>query len=388
MDLKFLSKNEPDFGLFVDVLKGIRIASTVLSAELLVDEEIKKIILLDYLDNEYYPPPVSQWGDNTFNLNAYSEKKKAYKKYYGSTINFYRKMGYSLLADMTFISNFESLNSVVNKIADTSQLNKGFRHWAVEDKGMIKTWDDFETFPWKIAEDLNNEYLELLDSIKQMLPDGMKIGVIASLFEELLEWIFGYQNFFYLLVDNGGLVKAVCDKVGEIMLNFYDSVINHESVGCIFHADDLGYKTGTMLSIKDLNSLIFPWFKKYADIAHKSNKPFYLHSCGKRDEIMDLLINDIGIDAIHAFEDVSYPVIQYKETWGEKVGIIGGADVDKITRYDEKDLRDYIDKILNSCALKGRYVFGSGNSIPNYVPVNNYLVMMDECNKWSKNNLI
>ena len=385
--MDFINKNELDFDLLVDVLKGIRTAPGVLNAEVLIDEEIKEKILVDYLNDAYCPPPISQWGDNAFKLNAFSEKKKAYKKYYQSTINFYRKMGYSLFADMTFISNFESINSIVNKTDDTAQLNKGIRHWAVEDQGMIKTWDDFEKFPWKLADDLNCEYIELLDIIKQLLPDGMKIGVIASLFEEPLEWIFGYQNFFFLLTDNRDLVKAVFDKVGEIMLNFYRSVIDHESVGCIFHADDLGYKTGTMLSLKDLNELVFPWFKKYSEIAHNSNKPFFLHSCGKKDEIMDILIDDIGIDAIHAFEDVSYPIIKYKEIWGEKVGIIGGADVDKLTRLGEQDLRDYVRKILDFCVLKGRYIFGSGNSITNYIPVKNYLIMLDECNKWSEKNI-
>jgi len=387
MELNFIGKNEPDFELLVDVLKGIRTAPQVLNAELLIDEEIKEKILVDYLNDKYYPPPVSQWGDNTCRLNDYSEKKKAYKKYYQSTISFYKKMGYSLVPDMTFISNFESLNSILNKTNDTAQLNKGSRHWAIEGTGMIKTWDDFEKFPWKITEDLNKEYLELLDTIKYILPEGMKIGVIGSFFEEILEWIFGYQNFFYLLVDNRELVKAVCDRVGEIILNFYKSVINHESVGCIFHADDLGYKTGTMLSVKDLNSLIFPWFKKYSETAHKSNKSFFLHSCGNKDEVMDIFIDDIGVDVIHSFEDVSYPVIKYKEIWGEKVGIIGGIDVDKIVRLYEQNLRKYIRKILDFCIPKGRYAFGSGNSIPNYVPVKNYLIMLDECDKWAEKNI-
>jgi hypothetical protein len=30
------------------------------------------------------------------------------------------------------------------------------------------------------------------------------------------------------------------------------------------------------------------------------------------------------------------------------------------------------------CGGRGRYVLGSGNSIPNYIPVENYLAMVDE----------
>ena len=64
------------------------------------------------------------------------------------------------------------------------------------------------------------------------------------------------------------------------------------------------------------------------------------------------------------------------------MGIIGGVDVDKLTRYDEKSLRMYIREILQVCTEGGRYVFGSGNSIANYIPVKNYLIMLEEAQNW------
>ena len=115
MDLEFMKKNEPDFKLLVDVLKGVRNVPRVLVAELLIDEEIKERTLIDYLDDIYNPPPIPEWGDKKFNLKAYLKKKQAYKEYYRSTINFYRKMGYSLIADLTFIKNFNSLNTIIVK---------------------------------------------------------------------------------------------------------------------------------------------------------------------------------------------------------------------------------------------------------------------------------
>jgi uroporphyrinogen decarboxylase len=174
----------------------------------------------------------------------------------------------------------------------------------------------------------------------------------------------------------------VFDKVGAIMLRFYQSVIAHEAVGCVFHADDLGFKTGTFLSIDDLQRLVFPWFRKYASLAHEYGKPFFLHSCGNKERIMDILIDQVAIDGIHSFEEASYPVAAYKKRWGRRVGIIGGVDVDRLTRLNEEDLRAYVRKVLEVCLPGGRYVLGSGNSIPNYLPVGNYLAMLDEAGKW------
>lgn len=97
---------------------------------------------------------------------------------------------------------------------------------------------------------------------------------------------------------------------------------------------------------------------------------------------MDILINDVGVDAIHSFEDASYPVIKTKEEWGNKTGIIGGVDIDKLVRLDEISLRKYIKDILDICTQNGRYVCGSGNSICNYIPVEDYLIMLDVVSKW------
>lgn len=48
---------------------------------------------------------------------------------------------------------------------------------------------------------------------------------------------------------------------------------------------------------------------------------------------------------------------------------------------DEKSLREYVRSILDEC-MPDRYALGSGNSIANYLPVKNYLIMFDEGLKW------
>jgi uroporphyrinogen decarboxylase len=376
--------NKSNFKDIADILKGKKKPERVEILEFAIDEEIKKTIIEKYFDEHYVSHPRSKIDNSKFILDDFKTKKEDYRKYYQQTIKFWRKMGYSLLTDLTFISGFESLNILNNKTKDTAALPKDKRNWAIEGAGMIKDWKDFEKFPWDKADLLLEEYLKILDLIKDIMPDEMKVGVVGTLFEEPLEWILGYENFFFMLKDNPDLVTSVFDKMGKINYKFYKNVIKHEAVGCIFHADDLGFKTGTMISIQDLKKLVFPWLKKYAEVAHDSLKPFFLHSCGNKDQIMDILIDDVCIDAIHSFEDASYSVKKYKEIWGQRVGIIGGVDVDKLVRLDETQLRLYLKDILDSCMKHGRYVFGTGNSVTNYVPVKNYLIMLEEAFNWKK----
>ena len=378
-----LYKNpKPDFETLLAVIQGNKRSDTLFSCELAVDEEIKKILLVDYLDEPYYPPPVSHWGANVAGTSNSREMRDSYEKYYRQSLRFWYLMGYSLYSDLTFINRFENMCTLTIKTADTAPLSKGDRHWAIEGKGMISSWKDYESFPWDKPIQFIEEYLDYLDFIKDFIPEGMKLGVVGTLFEEPLEWIFGYESFFYMLYDQPDLVKAVFDKVGKIMEVFYRAVLTHDTVGYVFHADDLGYRSGPLVSVDHLRLLVFPWFKRYASLAHEHGKPFFLHSCGSKDQIMDILIDEVGIDAIHAFEDTSYPVNRYKKEWGNRVGIIGGVDVDKLTRYDDESLRIYIREILEVCTEGGRYVFGSGNSIANYVPVKNYLIMLEEARNW------
>ncbi len=52
-------------------------------------------------------------------------------------------------------------------------------------------------------------------------------------------------------------------------------------------------------------------------------------------------------------------------------------------RASEEQIRDRVRKTLDICQPGGGYCLGSGNSIANYIPVDNYLIMMDEGRRYS-----
>jgi uroporphyrinogen decarboxylase len=49
----------------------------------------------------------------------------------------------------------------------------------------------------------------------------------------------------------------------------------------------------------------------------------------------------------------------------------------------EKEIRKRTREILDSCAPTGHYVLGTGNSVASYIPIRNYLVMLDEGSRWN-----
>lgn len=357
-----LRNSSPNFENFKEVLEGKTKPEKVHFVEIFIDEEIMKFIT-----------------ENMMGKKWVSRSEKNNKIYWRQYINFYYSMGYDYVPIIP-ADELKNLPIEARKANDTALLSKGKRRWANEGKGVITSWETFEKFPWEKIK-LRMETYEYLN---ENLPEGMKLTLMEAggLYEFVLEFLLGYEGLFYLLYDQPDLVEAVFNKWGEIIYEIYKTIIPMENVGGIFHGDDLGYKTGTMIKPDILRKLVFPWFKKYASLAHEYGRMYWYHCCGDISEIMEDLIKNVKIDALHSFEDICCPVTEYKKRYGDEIAILGGIDMDKLCRLNEENLRKYIRDTLNTCMEGGRYALGSGNSIANYVPVENYLIMLDEGLKW------
>lgn len=188
----------------------------------------------------------------------------------------------------------------------------------------------------------------------------------------------------YAIYEVPRLIQDMFDRVGEILMKIFENFTEFKNVGALALGDDMEFKTQAMISPEMMRKYVFPWQKKIVEIAHKNNLPFVLHSCGQLKDIMEDLIDYARIDAKHSYEDAIMPVTEAKKKYGEKIAILGGVDVDKLSRWSEPEIRKYIRDIIDKCAPVGGYALGSGNTIANYVKVENYLAMLDEGRKWKK----
>ena len=114
---------------------------------------------------------------------------------------------------------------------------------------------------------------------------------------------------------------------------------------------------------------------------HEKGKVYYLHSCGQISAIIEDLIEDVKIDGRHSYQDNVEPVTEAKKRYGDRIAILGGVDVNKLTTYTPPKLRKYVRSIIDQCAPGGRFAIGAGNSITSYIPLENYLTMLDEALK-------
>jgi uroporphyrinogen decarboxylase len=354
----------PDFAELERVLKGEQEPRRVQLVELLIDEEVLKAIIERYLDTAWVP-----------------HTKETRERYLQQLINVYYRLGYDFVPIAQWPPNWLNHPPLRKRLGeDSADLSRGVREWVEESGGLISTWDEFEQFAWdRVKPDLSHYELAT-----RYIPEGMKIVVSTNFFEHVFHGLLGIESLAYMIYDEPELVAQICEQWGQKVYDFYEAVVDMEKVGAIFHPDDLGFKTSTLISPDALRQYVLPWHKKYAALAHEHGKMFWFHSCGNlyKSQVIKDILEDVGIDAFHSFQDVILPVVEFKACYGDRVATLGGVDVDKMARMAETDLRKYIQDILERCMRGGRYALGTGNSVANYIPLRNYFILPEESRRW------
>jgi len=255
------------------------------------------------------------------------------------------------------------------------------RDWVEEHKGPIQTWDDFENYPWPEVKNVDTSVIEWCE---KNLPDGMAVFDLTTHIFENLSWSLGYETLCYKLYDDPDLVQALAKRIGEIYLDFTRLLCQFSRIGAIWGSDDMGFKTQTLIPPDALRRLILPWHKRAVAIAREYGKPYFLHACGNIEPVMEDLIEDVCIDARHSFEDEIIPVTEAKKKYSGRVGILGGIDMDFLSRANEADIRRRVRETLDVCQPGGGYCLGTGNTVANYIPLENYLIMLDEGRRYGQ----
>jgi uroporphyrinogen decarboxylase len=347
----------PDAGSFVDVLMGRRRQARAPLVEYIVDDVVMRPVLTDLLGRTWIP---------------YGRDRESQRAYLDNFIQFWYRMGYDFVR-FEWSLPFREIHTTVQDAAPGSWKQ---RDWPDEHHGAISTWQEYEEYPWPRVEDFDFWPFEYLNS---HLPDGM--GLITchggGVYEHL-SWIMSFEGLCTALYEAPDLVRAVADRLGKLMEQFYRHLLTLDRVCAIFPGDDMGYKKSTLVGPGALRTYVLPWHRRFAAMSHDRGVPYFLHSCGNILAIMPDLLDEVGIDGKHSYEDVIIPAEEFQARYGSRVAVLGGLDLNILSGKTPEDVRSRVRELIHVCGSRGRYALGSGNSVPSYVPVENYLSMIDE----------
>ncbi|MBU0560556.1 MAG: nucleoside 2-deoxyribosyltransferase [Bacteroidetes bacterium] len=250
--------------------------------------------------------------------------------------------------------------------------------WASEGEGIIKSFDDFEKYTFPKVSDFDYSNFE---KVKKMLPEGMGvIGQYGDIFTMTWE-MMGFEGFSFALFENPELVKALNEKLGNLVISMFEYFAQSDVVDAIWFSDDIAYTNGLMMSPEVFDEYFFPWLKKIGELAKKSNKPLIYHTDGILYDVFDRII-DCGVNAIHPIEPKSMEIAEVKKKYGDKLCLIGHVDVDLLSRGTIEEIKAKVRENIESVGMNGGYCAGSGNSIPEYVKFENYLALIEAAKEY------
>jgi len=246
---------------------------------------------------------------------------------------------------------------------------------SINDGHVITGWESYKNYDWPDPDKFGREFL---DAIAPDLPEGMKIishgpgGVLENAIA-----LVGYDNLCLMLYDEPELARKVFDDIGSRLVRYYELAASHDSVCAIISNDDWGFKTQTMLSTAHMREYVFPWHKKIVEAGHKNGKPVLLHSCGYLVDVMEDIIENMRYDGKHSYEDAIQSVEEAYEQYKGRIAILGGMDVHFVCTETPEAIAARAKAMLERTAKIGGYALGTGNSVPDYVPKENYYAMID-----------
>jgi len=232
----------------------------------------------------------------------------------------------------------------------------------------------FEAYAWPNPDGCDGVNLE---RVAAALEPGMKAIVFGpcGVLENVMA-VVGYETLCLMMADDPDLTQEVFDAVGSRLYRYYEIALQHPAVGAVIINDDWGFATQTMLSPDQMRQYVFPWHQRMVALAHRANRPAILHSCGNLDEVWEDIIEVMRYDGKHSYEDKILPVEEAYERYGRRIAILGGIDLDYVCRETPQGVEARSRAMLERAATRGAYALGTGNSVPDYVPPENYFAMI------------
>ena len=243
--------------------------------------------------------------------------------------------------------------------------------WAVEGEGAITTWEQFEEFPWPTASPVDH-----LHQYAELLPEGMRIiGIIGKIFTPT--WmLMGFEGFAYALMYEPELVAAVFQQVGRIQYDVCLRCLEVPQVAALFMSDDVAYGQGLLVSPKILREHLWPWYAKLGEEMKARGLPYIYHSDGNLWPVMDDIVA-CGFNALHPIEPKAMDSREVKARYGDQLCLLGNIELDRLSRGTPAEVAEMVRRNIEDLAYDGGYCVGSSNSVTYYVPLDNFVAMIE-----------
>ena len=331
---------DPDFRRFLTAVTG-RIPDRVPLAEVLIDHEIKESFLGHSIDT--VAADLEFWLNSGYDYIILGRRLAGYPPFWEAAT---RDSYYDVQAP---------------------------RVGPPRGRGPVSNRQDFQAYPWPKPTEID---FGIFDDVERHLPPQVKcVRYLGPIFQ-LVWMLMGFEVFAFALRDDPGLVEAMFDRIGSIALVELEDALQRESVGAVWYLDDIGMKTGLMVSPSVIRRYLFPYMKIIGARCRERGIPFIYHTDGNVESVIPELC-EMGVCALHPLEPLAMDIRQVKRQYGGELSLIGGIDLLSVLALgNPESVAREVRACVRDLAPEGGYCIGSSNSVTKDVPLDNFHAMV------------
>jgi uroporphyrinogen decarboxylase len=217
------------------------------------------------------------------------------------------------------------------------------------------------------------------------------LGGVSAGMLEMGQWLRGYENFFCDLAANRPLAEALCDKIIELKMRYWDEALPlvGDLVDIVQEGDDYGAQRGLQVSPRLWREVFKPRLAQLIlNIKKRAPHVFvFFHSCGGIYEILPDLI-EVGVDILNPVQVAAANMDskRLKKEFGDALSFWGGGvDTQSVLpNGTPQQVQDEVKRRIEDLAPGGGFVFNTVHNIQADVPPENILAMREAVQKFGK----
>ena len=338
-------------------------------------------------------------------LGAIERKKidrvPIWEAFWGSTLDNWEKQGYqkdvgtvaffglddsnNAYVDWTFqypVSVVEETDEYVVSVSAENVRTKALKNSAsmleLSDYS-IKTREDWELNKPRL--EFNETRLDIAAAkarYEQTKDSVVQVFMEPCLGFEKFKYCMGTEGILVAIAEDSGWVLDMVEATERLAFDALDYCLGaglRFDIGYI--TEDMGFSNGPFFSPAFYKEIIFPSHKRWCDYLHSKGMKSMLHTCGDNRLLMPQFA-EAGFDILNPLEQkAGMDIYRIKKDYGERMTLWGGIDVKTIVSGDMDKLHDEIRDKTNFAKQGGGFIFGSDHSIPENVPMQHYLQMVE-----------
>lgn len=235
----------------------------------------------------------------------------------------------------------------------------------------------------------------LLETARRLHEDGEYAVILSGITGggpmEVSSWLLGFENFYVALLLEPKVADALLEKVLEIKLRFWQSVLSETGkyVDIISESEDLGMQDRLLISPKTFRQHIKPRLEQLI-AGIKIIAPHVkvmLHSDGAIVDILPDLI-EIGVDILNPVQVSAKGMGEtafLKREFGNDLTFWGGIDTQRVLPFcNPQEVKDEVLRRIEDLAPGGGYIMASVHNIQYNTPPENILAMWEAWSEYGK----